>query len=736
MTGQKLPIEILALLGNCSSYYTELKIETAQAELCQHLAAANKPLPVQPISPDKSVLTHFWWDNFDCNKENEKGSVHTTHGVAFQEVSSNTKLTNHDAQITPSGRKSLKVIGCALPPVSVNPKKAPKEFEKDDIDDTVISNTRFSNILTLWKLSRRINEGEKQLIPRFIGHVIQVFKKQDAKTIIKFLPPITRPITEYSTVCETIHRSIRLSEFANMTYTHITVDIGAAEKYYGVIWNNQELYKKVIIHLGDFHGMMHFFGNAGKFVCSSGFKDIVFQAGMCSDGSIKKILSGKAYNSCWKIHEIVAEVVDRLFQKAMNYQCLSKTLENQLKTVTENYDSTLESSEFKRYMQKNSDLGKRCLSGEFGATAQFWMMYQKMIDLIHQLHFAINVNDFSLRLSSWEELLKLSFAMNKQNYSRYGTYYIMQLRSVDKTHPGAREEIEKKGMSVCRNEYGIRQSIDGAGEQTFMRSSKTAGGIKNSVTQLATYERWVMSRPGQAEYVLALKEKLGLGRNSTTRKCLRSSEIEKHEKCVSKVMNILENDFINPFSTDLEMFQLYNITSGKSVQDDVKDCLLTVFDRGEKRMEEFKDILVGDIAEKNIFTPITRETWKSFEDNKVKAKVKVDGKLKDIASQRDVLGILAAKSDQEKSSVNIDKALTFPLCMVSQPLACSDGGMRKTNKSSMYDLLFDLLGSVGTISNGDYYISDLAAALRATVNLPNTIKELAIKNFNRHSTNL
>ena len=303
----------------------------------------------------------------------------------------------------------------------------------------------------------------------------------------------------------------------------------------------------------------------------------------------------------------------------------------------------------------------------------------------------------------------------------------MQLRSVDKTHPGAREEIEKKGMSVCRNEYGIRQSIDGAGELTFMRSSKTAGGIKNSVTQLATYERWVMSRPGQAEYVLALKEKLGLGRNSTMRKCLRSSEIEKHEKCVSKVMNILENDFINPFSTDLEMFQLYNITSGKSVQDDVKDCLLTVFDRGEKRMEEFKDILVGDIAEKNIFTPIARETWKSFKDNKVKAKVKVDGKLKDIASQRDVLGILAAKSDEEKSSVNIDKALTFPLCMVSQPLACSDGGMQKTNKSSMYDLLFDLLGSVGTISNGDYYISDLAAALRATVNLPNTIEELAIK---------
>ena len=156
-----------------------LKIETAQAELCQHLAEAKKPLPVQPISSDKSLLTH----NFECNKKYIQGSVHTSHGVAFQEVSSNTTLNNVDEQITPSGRKSLKVIGCALPPVNINPKKPPKGFEKENIDGTGINNERFSEILTLWKLSRRIFGGDKQLIPRFIGRVIKVFKKQDAKYI-------------------------------------------------------------------------------------------------------------------------------------------------------------------------------------------------------------------------------------------------------------------------------------------------------------------------------------------------------------------------------------------------------------------------------------------------------------------------------------------------------------------------------------------------------------------------
>ena len=43
--------------------------------------------------------------------------------------------------------------------------------------------------------------------------------------------------------------------------------------------------------------------------------------------------------------------------------------------------------------------------------------------------------------------------------------------------------------------------------------------------------------------------------------------------------------------------------------------------------------------------------------------------------------------DQEKSSVDIDKALTYPLVAVSSALACADGGLRKINKSKLYDVL-------------------------------------------------
>ena len=47
--------------------------------------------------------------------------------------------------------------------------------------------------------------------------------------------------------------------------------------------------------------------------------------------------------------------------------------------------------------------------------------------------------------------------------------------SLDSAHPGTHEDIHQKKISVCRNNTGTQESIDGTREQTFMRNSKTAG---------------------------------------------------------------------------------------------------------------------------------------------------------------------------------------------------------------------------------------------------------------------
>ena len=151
----------------------------------------------------------------------------------------------------------------------------------------------------------------------------------------------------------------------------------------------------------------------------------------------------------------------------------------------------------------------------------------------------------------------------------------------------------------------------------------------------------------------------------------------------------------------------------------MKNRLLTVFERGHERMQEFESRLSGD-SDKNLFYPIKRKQWKNFENAKLKVSVKVDGKMKDVTLQKDVLGLLAAKSDQEKGSVDFDEALEFPLSPVSPPLASSDRSMRKTNKAKLYDVLGSLSEhsvSVDNFSGTKYYLLDLSAALRLIVGL-------------------
>ena len=717
MTGQKAIVEIVSRYGSCGSYDTVRLVQTAQAESAQKLMSIERPLPLEPIDDDHKVLTHFWWDNADYKKENENGSIHTTHGIAFVEPSVNAQPVDPlNSSIERSGKKTITAKSFELPVPFVNPNKPPETFKETDM---VLPPENCESVAELalftWSVKRILN-ANKQCIPRFVGWITHTMSNKDApKTILTFLPPVHRPITEYGTVCETIRRSITIAKQMNMTYTHITLDVGAAEKYYRVIWNNKTEFRNVIIHLGDFHAFQHFFSNIGKFIRDSGFDDVIFQAEMCSEGSLKSVLKGKAYNKSWLVHECMAEAIDRLLHEMIDISSLN--VENQVDMIRP--EVLLE------YRRKYDDLKNKCMNGEMGVTAQYWAIYHHTVHLLHAMHFAINTNDYELRRKMWAELLKLSFVMNKQNYARFGTFYMTQLANLDKTHPGAREEIESKGVSVCRNNFGIRQSVDGAGEQTFQKNSKTSGGIKEFVQQEGTYEKWVLSRPGQADFVNAVKEQTGLcGSTDNPRKCLQPGQVKKHEKAVQNILGVLKNDFLSPFSSQLDPEKLYNIASGKPASAEVQKCLLGVYTRGTDQMNEFIERLNG-IGDKHLFIPIERVKWNGFETENMKVKLQVNGKTEEISVQKDVFGLLAAKGD-----VDMDDALKFPLAPVSLPLATPDGCMRKTNKSKLYDMLELPRVSSQVASSSDqhhHFIMDLTAKLRTITVPPKTFEALAMK---------
>ena len=60
---------------------------------------------------------------------------------------------------------------------------------------------------------------------------------------------------------------------------------------------------------------------------------------------------------------------------------------------------------------------------------------------------------------------------------------------------------------------------------------------------------------------------------------------------MQKVVLVLKNYFVSPFSSDIYKNQLYNIASGTPVTSEINDCLLTVFERGTDKMADFGEVL-------------------------------------------------------------------------------------------------------------------------------------------------
>ena len=151
--------------------------------------------------------------------------------------------------------------------------------------------------------------------------------------------------------------------------------------------------------MGDFHAINAYFGAIGTFVSGSGLEDILFQAGLCCAGSLNGLLSGKHYNRSWLLHESFTEALIRFFQEQYVPE-IPDSLINFAKHPpgTVDIEELLADPSIQAYLKYYVQQVKKCLNGEFGKTPQFWVMYMIMVDRQQKLHYAINTNNYNLRL--------------------------------------------------------------------------------------------------------------------------------------------------------------------------------------------------------------------------------------------------------------------------------------------------------------------------------------------------
>ena len=173
---------------------------------------------------------------------------------------------------------------------------------------------------------------------------------------------------------------------------------------------------------------------------------------------------------------------------------------------------------------------------------------------------------------------------------------------------------------------------------------------------------------------------------------------------------------------------MYNLASGRPLPEEATEYLLSLEKQGKGLLSDFsKRLHLSEEQTSAFFDPITRVPWKGSCNAKKKAKITAKGKTKDVAVQRDILGLLMAVSSKG-AVVDLNKALSYALSPVPLALATSDGIRRKTCKSKLMDAA---LSSVVTDNvNTDHptcLVIDLTATIRCIAKVPNTLRELALQ---------
>jgi len=208
------------------------------------------------------------------------------------------------------------------------------------------------------------------------------------------------------------------------------------------------------------------------------------------------------------------------------------------------------------------------------------------------------------------------------------------------------------------------------------------GGIRWFAADHNNVLKWCLNRSHQARIAEELQSMSFGGKENKTYKCLRPHEISKEDKMVTKVVEVLQEEYLNPFSPLLGD-ELINISSGVPVADETADQILNLETKGKEQARAFlQDRLLT--KKKRFHDPIPRNHVPSFQSHIIR--ITKDAKVKTVEANRNILGKLISLSAKYEKPIDLDIAMSYPLYHVPLSLANPDGSKKSTQKSKLMQI--------------------------------------------------
>ncbi|CAG9825679.1 unnamed protein product [Phaedon cochleariae] len=251
------------------------------------------------------------------------------------------------------------------------------------------------------------------------------------------------------------------------------------------------------------------------------------------------------------------------------------------------------------------------------------------------------------------------------------------MSNLEKTDHDISDYFRSRGFSVqlgSKNPFS-RIPVDQTLEETVNRDTQKSGGTKGFSLKPGTVEKYYITAEYRASALRQLRENLSLSNHSKFHHAdLHKPRMKIDEECVSSIVQLLENDWTNPF--DQSPSDIINLSTGRAAAPDVQTSLLSLKKRGEDAYETFK----RDRLERGegFFDPIKKINLKTFNTT---VPLKKSGKNKEIILRADRKLYASMILIAENRHLNMLDVFSHPLGPLPRSLANPDGSIKKTSKT-------------------------------------------------------
>lgn len=391
LTNSKKIVNIINRYGHCCSYTSLEGIET-EATFSSSLRSDVCP---EGIVRSRNLCTGVAFNNFDrfVDTTSGKDTLHDTVGIIFQNIDNSIEHENEDnsadistADLSNSSKKrrrTFDAITHELQPYTKTPKLY-KHLQPSDASSNLLNSN--SELLQQINFALMLSHYlQMPKTPMWVGFHSLLYKDTAPTQRLCYLTTINASPMNKSVVLETMKQSQQVARECGENYMQVTYDLAITKIALQIQCTEKPRYDNLFIHVGSFHIMISYFKAVGKFIDNCGITNIMVNAEMLANGSVKSYIAEKHFNRCKRLHPIVSLCLQILhFDEFLNQQNIScsddikiylikfkEERSDQPRVLPENLQDL-----FDRYQE----FKQKTLQGEQGKTPQFYMMYINFVD--------------------------------------------------------------------------------------------------------------------------------------------------------------------------------------------------------------------------------------------------------------------------------------------------------------------------------------------------------------------